>query len=205
MPSKLPLGHNDDVADSEATERQIARALLEARRRVGWTLAEAAAEVGVSVTHLSRLERAERQPSVGVLLQLARSYGLSLGQLVGEEAEAACRVFRAKQVPFHDGPDGRYAALSGITGAGLLEAIRLELPGGTRTSSDAQHPGEEWLLVQSGVLQIEVGSRALDLGPGDVVHFDAQAPHRLRNPGEEATIVFIVSAGVPARRTKPHR
>ncbi|MEK8174307.1 helix-turn-helix transcriptional regulator [Streptomyces sp. M19] len=64
-------------------ERLIGQRLLAARNRVRWTLAEAAESVGVSVAHLSRLERGERQPSVGVLMQLARTYGVPLGQLVG--------------------------------------------------------------------------------------------------------------------------
>ncbi|WP_190814542.1 helix-turn-helix domain-containing protein [Saccharopolyspora pogona] len=194
-----------DVLDPGQTEKLIAQRLLEARHRRGWTLAEAAEANGVSVTHLSRLERGERQPSIGVLIQLARSYGLPLGQLVGEEPQTACHVFRGDEAPLHDGPDYKYAALSGITGLNLLEAIRLELPGGSRTSRAAQHVGEEWLLVRSGRVRVEIGSESFDLEPGDAAHFDAQSPHRICNRGRARATVFIVSAGSPARRGNGHK
>lgn len=194
------------MLDAEQTEKLIAQRLLEARRQRGWTLAEAAEANGVSVTHLSRLERGERQPSVGVLIQLARSYGLPLGQLVGEEPQAVCHVFRGGETPVHDGPDDRkYAALSGITGLNLLESIRLEIPVGSPTGRTAQHAGEEWLLVSSGRVRMEVGSETFDLEPGDAVHFDAQTPHRVRNCGRQMATVFIVSAGSAARIGNGHR
>ncbi|MGH7121076.1 MAG: helix-turn-helix domain-containing protein [Acetobacteraceae bacterium] len=193
------------MAETDKTEQLIARNLLDARRRLGLTLAEVAASTGISVTHLSRLERGERQPSIGVLLQLARSYGLPLGQLAGEEPAAACRVFRGGATLLHDGPDGKYAAMSGIAGAHLIEAIRLELPGGSRTSRAARHGGEERLLVSSGCLRVEIGTEAFDLDAGDAAHFDAQTPHRLRNHGQSTAIVYIVTAGSPTSLASTHR
>lgn len=193
------------MSDTEKAEKLIAQQLSEARRRMGWTLAQAAAATGVSVTHMSRLERAERQPSVGVLIQLARSYGVPLGQLVGEQPQAACQVFRGDEAPIHEGPDGKYAALSGIAGLNLLEAIRLELPGGSRTSRAARHAGEEWLLVHSGRVRVEIGSQTFDLEPGDAAHFDAQSPHRLHNRGRRVATIFIVSTSSPVGRGNGHR
>jgi transcriptional regulator with XRE-family HTH domain len=197
--------HNACVTETDRTEQLIAQNLLDARRRLGLTLAEVATSTGISVTHLSRLERGERQPSVGVLLQLARSYGLPLGQLVGEEPASASRVFRGSATPLHDGPDGKYAAMSGIVGANLMEAIRLELPGGAKTSRAARHGGEEWLLVGTGRLRVEIGPETFDLDPGDAVHFDAQTPHRLHNAGDATAIVYIVTSGSPTSVVSAHR
>jgi mannose-6-phosphate isomerase-like protein (cupin superfamily) len=157
------------------------------------------------VTHLSRLERGERQPSIGVLLRLARSYGLPLGQLAGEEPTAASRVFRGSAAPLHDGPDGKYAAMSGIAGANLMEAIRLELPGGARTSRAARHGGEERLLVGSGRLGVEIGPETFDLDVGDAVHFSARTPHRLHNQEDATAIIFIVTSGSPTSVVSAHR
>lgn len=200
------MRHNADVVDSTETAERIARNLLEARRRLGLTLAEAAAAIGVSVTHLSRVERGERQPSIGVLIELARSYRLPLGQLVGDEtAGAGSLVIRGRETPVHDGADGAYAAFSGITGADLLEAIRLELREGSHASAAARHAGEEWLLVQSGSVSVEIGSQTHNLEPGDAVHFDAQTPHRLHNVGHGTATVFVVSASAPVRQAMPHR
>lgn len=202
----MPHRHTGLVTDIEVTPRVISENLLQARRSLGLTLSEAAARNGVSVTHLSRLERGERQPSIAVLIKLARAYGLPLGQLVGEDAPGVVHVVRGDQVPTREGPDGSYATLSGITGVNLLEAIRLEkMPEGSSTAPGARHPGEEWLLVHSGHVRLEVGSEAFDLAPGDAAHFDAQTTHRLRNLGQERALVYIVATSSPTGRPPAHR
>lgn len=183
----------------------ISENLLEARRRLGLTLSQAAARNGISVTHLSRMERGERQPSIAVLIQLARGYGLPLGQLVGEEEPGIVHVVRGDQAPTRVGPDGTYATVSGITGANLLEAIRLEIPAQSRTGRGARHPGEEWLLVDSGHVRLEVGPETFELDPGDVAHFDAQTPHRLHNRGKDAALVYIVSTSPTTGQQSAHR
>jgi transcriptional regulator with XRE-family HTH domain len=48
------------------------------------TLAVAAAQIGISGAYLSRLEKGGRQPSIGVLFEVARVYQISLGDLLGE-------------------------------------------------------------------------------------------------------------------------
>ena len=56
------------------------------RRSLGLTQAEVAAQVGIKQAQLSGIECARRQPSFGVLRELARFYGLTeeqVGQLVG--------------------------------------------------------------------------------------------------------------------------
>lgn len=193
------------MTETEATQQLISENLLEARRRLGLTLTEAAALNGVSVTHLSRMERGERQPSIAVLIQLARGYGLPLGQLVGEETPGVVHVIRGAQTGTRVGPDGRYASMSGITGANVLEAVRLEIPEGSKTGRGARHPGEEWLLVHSGQVRLEIGPETFDLEPGDVAHFDAQAVHRLHNQGEGSALVYIVSTSLTAGQHQAHR
>ncbi|MEU4895664.1 XRE family transcriptional regulator [Streptomyces sp. NPDC044780] len=193
--------------EATETEKLIAERLSGARRRTGWTLAEVAPAVGVSVTHLSRLERGDRQPSIGVLIQLARMYGTSVGQLVGEEPEAACRIFRRGAATPIEGPDGRYryAAVSGTSGPNMLEAICLELSGRSPTGRAAEHPGEEWLFVHSGDVRLEVASATYDLAPGDAAHFDARQPHLLHNAGPNAATVFVITVPSPAGQGSWHR
>jgi transcriptional regulator with XRE-family HTH domain len=188
-----------------AVEARIAQRLADARRERGWTLAATATRSGLSVTHLSRLENGLRQPSIGALIQLARCYGLSLGQLVGEEPAVTLHVFRVEELRPHDGPDGRYAALSGLVGHHALEAVRLELPPGAGSGRAAQHTGEEWLLVESGLVRLELGDQVVDLRRGDAAHFDAQTPHHLANLGTEpATVCLVTAAAQSGGRTNGH-
>lgn len=190
---------------SEVTEERIAQQLAQARREHGWTLAQAANHAGLSVAHLSRLEKKTRQPSIGLLIQVARAYGLSLGQLVGEETHTSRHVFRGDSVPTHDGPDGSYASLSGMLGQNLLEAVRLHVAAGCSTSIGSQHIGEEWLFVLSGHVQLELDSEIVSLETGDAAHFDARLPHQLLNPTDNDATVLLVTAGSGFRRVNGHQ
>jgi transcriptional regulator with XRE-family HTH domain len=53
---------------------------------MGWTQEEAAARIGLSFRYLAELERsAERNPTIGVLFDVARAYELSVADLVDVE------------------------------------------------------------------------------------------------------------------------
>lgn len=60
----------------------LADCLKAARYRLGWTLDEAAAEIGVSVNHLSRLEAGRTgDPSLRLAVALSRAYRIDLSYL----------------------------------------------------------------------------------------------------------------------------
>ena len=72
--------------DAGDNDLQIAYRVRAARLARGLTLAQVSARSGVSVGHLSRIENAERFPTVRVLMQLAQALGVSLSDMVGESA-----------------------------------------------------------------------------------------------------------------------
>jgi osmotically inducible protein OsmC len=74
------------ATDTDPAVRAFATRLRELRDERGWSLADLAAATNLSRTFLSRLETAQRQPSLGVLLALARAYGVHVSDLVEEEA-----------------------------------------------------------------------------------------------------------------------
>ncbi|HEX4247750.1 MAG TPA: XRE family transcriptional regulator [Pseudonocardia sp.] len=184
---------NGSAADESATEQWVGRRLREARRQRDLTLASVAARVGVSGAHLSRLEKGERQPSIGVLLELARAYQTSIGELLGEHPRRGHHLVRAGEGPSVDGPDGPYTSVSGLGPGAALRAVRLVLPPGGTNPNAAQHAGEEWIYVVAGDVTVALDSERLSLSAGDALHFDAGTPHRLTNPGPAEAEVLIVS------------
>ncbi|WP_312887962.1 helix-turn-helix domain-containing protein [Nonomuraea rhodomycinica] len=153
---------------------------------------------GISAAHLSRMEKGERQPSIGSLFQLARAYGISVGALLGDEHPREHHVVRGATAPVHEGLDGPYATLSGLGPRSALEAVRLELTA-DRLQRTAVHTGEEWVYVVSGGVVARVGDEEIALTAGDALHFDAAAPHALWSRGGPATVVIVSVALPPAR------
>ena len=82
------------------------------RERQGLTLDQLAELADLSKPYLSRLESGERQPAIGTLLVLARSLGVSVASLLGEDD----RSHRSSSTVGHHGarPDGISIAACGV-------------------------------------------------------------------------------------------
>ncbi len=164
-----------------------------ARERAGYTLEQLAALTGLSKAHLSRLESADRQPSVATLLTFARALDVPVSWLLGEDVS---------QIPFSihrgDEPRRQVAGLhvvpcSGYAGASVLEALRMTIDPDRIPGPPARHQGEEWLYVLKGLLRLEYDGATHQLPAGSSAHFDAQRPHRL-GAIDQTTEVLIVAA-----------
>ncbi|MFD5874702.1 helix-turn-helix domain-containing protein [Streptomyces sp. NPDC060322] len=159
----------------------VAPRLRELRRDRGLTLEAAAGRAGLSPAHLSRLETGRRQPSLPMLLGLARVYGTTVSELLGEmppERDAIVRGGPLEDTPRGTGTGGWVYRQAGGPGR-AMQALRVHVPYGTEGDLVRVHPGEEWLYVLDGRLRVVLGETVHDLGPGDSAHFDSLTPHRI--------------------------
>lgn len=168
--------------------------LRELRRLKRQTLGELSEAAGVSVAHLSRIEKGKRQPSLDVLLRIARTYGMSLGQLTGPEGPGGHEVIR------EDGAEsvaqGAHASMRLLSGAlPGLTSVRYDVSA-QWSSQTAHHAGEEWIFVLSGAVRVTIDGATETLAAGDAMHFDAWNPHRLSAENTGASLL-IVSSGTP--------
>lgn len=156
----------------------VAPQLRELRRRAGLTLEAAAARARLSPAHLSRLETGRRQPSLPLLLTLARTYGTTVSELLGETPAVADPIVRAGG-PAAREADGWTYWQAGGSGRGM-QALRVHVPQGRSQGELVRvHPGEEWLYVLGGRLRLHLGEAEHLLEPGDSAHFDSLTPHRI--------------------------
>lgn len=174
------------VEDLPAVAPQL-RAL---RRRAALTLEAAARAAGLSPAHLSRLETGQRQPSLPMLLGLARIYSTTVSELLGETVADRDAVVRAADMePTAAGGWSYWQA--GASGRGM-QALRVHVPYGAQGDIVRVHPGEEWLYVLKGRLRLRLGDTAHILAPGDSAHFDSLTPHRLAADGRDGTDLLFV-------------
>ncbi|MFD9099349.1 helix-turn-helix domain-containing protein [Streptomyces collinus] len=176
-------GHGDELP-------AVAPQLRALRRRAGLTLEAAARSAGLSPAHLSRLETGHRQPSLPMLLALARIYGTTVSDLLGETATERDSIVRASDMePTHAGGWTYFQA--GSSGRGM-QALRVRVPYGTQGDIVRVHPGEEWLHVLKGRLRLRLGDTAHLLAPGDSAHFDSLTPHRLAAEDHDGVELLFV-------------
>ncbi|ELS58121.1 helix-turn-helix domain-containing protein [Streptomyces viridochromogenes] len=161
----------------------VAPQLRALRRRASLTLEAAARAAGLSPAHLSRLETGQRQPSLPMLLALARIYGTTVSELLGETVTDRDAVVHAVDMePTAAGGWTYWQA--GAPGRGM-QALRVHVPYGAQGDIVRVHPGEEWLYVLKGRLRLRLGDTTHRLAPGDSAHFDSLTPHRIaaQDPG----------------------
>ncbi|MEU7278066.1 helix-turn-helix domain-containing protein [Streptomyces sp. NPDC045431] len=183
-PSPEPEDRSEPLPD-------VAPRLRELRRRRGLTLESAARRADLSPAHLSRLETGRRQPSLPMLLGLARVYGTTVSELLGEvppERDPIVRAGRAEPVE----ADGWTYHQAGGAGR-ALQALRVEVPYAAGQSDLVRvHPGEEWLYVLTGRVRLVLGDVVHVLDPGDSAHFDSLTPHRIAAAGRRgAELLFV--------------
>jgi transcriptional regulator with XRE-family HTH domain len=160
------------------------------RRRASLTLEAAARAAGLSPAHLSRLETGQRQPSLPMLLALARVYGTTVSELLGETVADRDAVVRgAAMEPTAAGGWTYWPA--GAPGRGM-QALRVHAPYGSQGDIVRVHPGEEWLYVLKGRLRLRLGDTTHRLGPGDSAHFDSLTPHRIAAQDQDGVDLLFV-------------
>lgn len=178
------------AAEPSADVSAVAPRLRELRRRAALTLEAAARAASLSPAHLSRLETGQRQPSLPMLLSLARVYGTTVAELLGETVPDRDAVIRAAGMePTRAG--GWTYRQAGAQGRGM-QALRLHVPYGAQGDIVRVHPGEEWLYVLAGRLRLSLGDATHTLVPGDSAHFDSLTPHRLAAADHDGTDLLFV-------------
>ncbi|MFE9764162.1 helix-turn-helix domain-containing protein [Streptomyces sp. NPDC005808] len=178
-----PQGTADDL-------HVVAPQLRALRRRESLTLEAAARAAGLSPAHLSRLETGQRQPSLPMLLALARIYGTTVSGLLGETVPGRDAVVHAADMEPTAAGGWTYWQAGG-SGRGM-QALRVHVPYGSQGDIVRVHPGEEWLHVLRGRLRLRLGDSAHVLAPGDSAHFDSLTPHRIAAADRDgAELLFV--------------
>ncbi|MFG3256522.1 helix-turn-helix domain-containing protein [Streptomyces sp. NPDC048172] len=168
------------------------------RKGRGITLAQLAEETGVSLSTLSRLEAGRREPTLKLLLPLAKAYGVQLDELVGAPQTGDPRI--------HPRPFTRHGKtwipltrhLGGLHAYKQILPVAPETPAGTRPEQ-GMHEGYEWLYVLSGRLLLALGEHDLVLSAGEAAEFDTRTPHGFANAGDRP-VEFLALYGAQGER-----
>ena len=150
-------------------------------------LAEAA---GIEVQELLDYGADERMPPVAVILRLARALSVEPDSLI-----AAGEKKRADKEDDHDRrkTNYNYTMLTPSSKRLHLRAFIVTIPArSTHEKVVYTHPGEEFIYVLNGKLDLKVGRKTYRLESGQSQHFDSTKQHILSNPGARANRLLVI-------------
>jgi transcriptional regulator with XRE-family HTH domain len=187
------------IPDSSASERvaeHLSEKVKELRAARGWSLDTLATVSGVSRSMLSQIERNEVNPTLGVTVNIARAFGLSLGDLAGVPGVTSnVNVIRANERAYHY-RSGRTCTIRTLSPLHLekdVEFYEVRLQPKGKLQSAAHFAGtREFLTVQCGRVRVESAGEAEELERGDSVSYRADVPHCISNVGTREAVVFLV-------------
>ena len=155
--------------------------------------------LSISRAMLSKVERGEKSPTIGIATRIAHSLQASLTDLVGGNASGGTTVVMRKGARpiFRDAETGfERHIVSPATGGGRVELLYHYLPAGVSTGWLPAYPSgtEKQIVVTIGNLVVEFKTKKEYLEPGDSFFFQADVQHSFVNPTAEPCGYFLVVA-----------
>lgn len=171
-----------------------ARALREAS---SLTLEELSRRSGVSRAMLSKVERGEKSPTIGIASRIARALNTTLTFLTGgaEARRAVALVRKGDRHVFRDPETGfeRHILSPPIAGS-AVELLYHHLPAGASTGILPPYPTgtEKHVVVIEGQLIVTIDGSETPLSQGDALFFEAEVEHSFDNPAGQPCGYYLV-------------
>lgn len=196
-PATAKTVRTPDLMTPEAIGEFVGRRVKKLRQERGWSLEELAGSSGVSRSMLSEIERERANPTLTVTFRIARAFGLTLQDLIGnvEAPVSKIQVIRARdraQV-FRSDKQCEIRTLSPLNLEKDVEFYEVTLrPHGALRSQPHFEGTREFLTVEHGSVRVESDGSAEDLGKGDSGTYRVDVPHAIINTGGTDASVFLV-------------
>lgn len=171
------------------------------------TLKQLSDQTGISLSHVSAVERGDSKPSVDVLQAIANALDVTpdwfFARRPGAGPMEQAYVVRAQNRRNLNTLNGQDVVELGYTdqllsssiGGQFYMGLAVYAPYAERPEDPLQeHEGEEHGLVLEGELEMQIGDELITLRAGDSYSFDARIPHHARNQTDRVCrLIWAVS------------
>ncbi|MFH1073521.1 MAG: XRE family transcriptional regulator [Candidatus Firestonebacteria bacterium] len=178
------------------TPPKLGKNILTIRKDRKWSLDTLAKKSGVSKAMLSQVEQEKTNPTLATLWKIAHGLNVPLEELLGrnETAGKKFEVCKVNDIPilYNDTKDCKFNILSTIDMQNV-EIYMVELKKGGALISQKHYAGtEEILYVVKGTLEVTAGANKSQLKEGDVIRFQADVNHAIKNTSSGEASFFMV-------------
>jgi transcriptional regulator with XRE-family HTH domain len=179
--------HSADMNDAASLGQNV----KELRQARGQTQGQLAKLAGIPRATWANLESGSANPTLSVMLAVARGLQVPLEELVSQP-RAACKFYRRDELPTKKRGEVTVRKLLPDAIAGM-EIDRFELPARSHMVGVPHTPGtREYLTCEKGKIILVAASEKWELGEGDVVVFRGDQRHSYTNAGDKTAIAYSV-------------
>ncbi|GAB1409769.1 XRE family transcriptional regulator [Desulfovibrionales bacterium] len=164
--------------------KEIAPRLRGLRDALGMTAEEMAGQLECTTSDVLLYESGEQEIPVSYLFNVAQIFQVDLTVLIsGKEAHlhTASLVRKGKGMSVERRKDYDYKSLAYRFVGRKMEPFLVTVPPKSKEAlTFTEHPGQEFIYMIKGRLEITLGTTAHVMEPGDSLYFTSRTPHALR-------------------------
>lgn len=175
---------------------EVGERIAQARKLRGATLREVSSAAGVSPSFLSQLERGLTNASVASLRKIASGLGVPVADLLESNPRHTHGVLRAEHrpsTPLSSGSEKFVVAQPPVQHVEIYVG-RFQVGGATGQDPYIHGTSQEFLIVLSGNVLLELGEHSYVMGPHDSIEYLSSVPHRVQNVGNTVAEVMWVTS-----------
>jgi len=162
------------------------------------SLRELAEKVEVSASFLSQIEQGKASPSIENLKKIANELDIRVSNLIEDDESNRDVILMKKSERYlveslNHGT--KIALLTTPNREKQMEPIYYEIkPGGESGRNFYNHPGEEFVLVVEGTLDVFINDKKYVLEDGDSLYFNSTQNHKFKNNYDKLVkVVWVVT------------
>lgn len=200
--SKIESSEQEEGVAADDLSQIFGERVRTLREQARLTLEELSQRSGVSRAMLSKVERGEKSPTIGVASSISKALNSTLTYLTNgqQEHRAVAVVRRDERHVFKDRESGFERHLISPAIAGIsTELLYHLLKPGTSTGTLPAYPSgtEKQVVVIAGTLIVAMKSGDIELKTGDALYFEADVDHAFVNRGKtQCEYYLVVSRGL---------
>ncbi len=194
----------DYTAENCIAEKKIGERIKRLRLKKSMGLVEMGKHTGLSASFLSQLETGRVVPTLRNLARIAMVFNKDLSYFFETDPSPLFRVHRqADRIKLPqsgvDTPSYFFENLGYMVPERMVDPYLAEfvVPKRKLDVKTHTHPGQEFLYMLKGKLEIEHNGVKHELEEGDAVYFDASIPHSYRCAGKTPAKAVLVTIHNP--------
>jgi quercetin dioxygenase-like cupin family protein len=155
------------------------------------SVADLAEKTGQPPEFIEQVESDSLVPPVSFLLQLSQPLRIDPSQFLTDQEKM--HIDGKRQEGFVKRTQNySYRTLTPGAADKHLRAFMVTIePREKHKIVEYKHPGEEFIFVYHGELELTLGNKVLHLKQGETIHFDSETKHKLRNISDEKCELMV--------------